>query len=79
MLFSARTDLAMEAREMFYENSAIDEEIEGVEAEEEDFGSGIKVTRVRISSESGSKSLGKDMGSYITIEIPEETRREQTV
>ena len=79
MLFSARTDLAVEAREMFYENSAIDEEIEGVEAEEEDFGSGIKVTRVRISSESGSKSLGKDMGSYITIEIPEETRREQTV
>lgn len=79
MSYSARTDLALEAREMYLENSENESEIDGVEAEETDYGHGICVTRVKITNENGSKTLGKGIGTYITIEIPEKMLREQTV
>ncbi len=79
MSFNARTDLALEAREMYMKNSENATEIEGVEAEEEDYGQGINVTRVRIQNEHGEKALGKSCGEYITIEIPDRMLREQLV
>ncbi|MBS4960022.1 MAG: GPR endopeptidase [Clostridiales bacterium] len=61
-MFSVRTDLAVEARELINEES-----IDGVEiySEEDD---GISTTVVHILNETGSKVMGKPCGSYITME-----------
>ena len=53
MSFNARTDLAIESREIYLENSENATEINGVEAEEENCGQGINVTRVKIVNENG--------------------------
>ncbi|MDQ0351079.1 spore protease [Alkalibacillus filiformis] len=62
-----RTDLAVEAREMFIErNPDKKEELDGIiikEYQEED----VKLTRVKIDEE-GSERVGKSAGHYITIE-----------
>ncbi|GAA0457406.1 GPR endopeptidase [Alkalibacillus silvisoli] len=62
-----RTDLAVEAREMFIErNPDKKEELDGIiikEYEEDD----LKLTRVKIDEE-GSERVGKNPGHYITIE-----------
>ena len=58
-MYNARTDLAIEAREMYMENGMIAEKIKGVEAEDEAFDCGINVTRVMITDEYGEKALGK--------------------
>ncbi len=79
MSFNARTDLALEAREMYFENALLETEAEGVTAEEESFGDDIKVTRVKILNEDGQRSLGKEKGDYITIEITQDIGREQTL
>ena len=57
-----RTDLAIEAREMFAE------EISGVESTQKDT-DGITVTHVKITTEEGAKKIGKPIGNYITVEI----------
>lgn len=58
-----RTDLALEARELF------GEDIKGVKFEEskkED----INITKLKITSDKASTRLGKDKGTYITLEMP---------
>ncbi len=77
MSFNARTDLAIEAREMYFENSAIATEAKGIEAEEEECDFGIKVTRVRVVNEEGGKALGKAVGTYVTMELPNPNETEQ--
>lgn len=57
-----RTDLALERAE-------INKNIEGVSAEEEQFGD-IKVSRMEILTERASETLCKPCGKYITIEVP---------
>lgn len=42
---------------------------EGVEVEE-DGNENIHVTRVKISSAEGEKSIGKPIGNYITLDVP---------
>lgn len=78
MAFNARTDLAVEAREMYIESSAATE-TEGVEAEEESTDGGILITRVRITDKDGEKKLGKNMGTYITIDMPSDLTDKQSV
>jgi spore protease len=68
MPFSIRTDLALESRELFKEGKS--EEVPGVEAETKQL-EGISVTRVKITTQQGSETLGKPMGSYTTLEVPE--------
>ena len=65
--FQIRTDLALEARELYQENTR--QEIPGVEVEqkEEKFAT---VTRVKVLNKQGSEIMGKPEGSYITIESP---------
>ncbi len=79
MSFNARTDIAAELREMYLESASESSEIEGVHAEEEKCGGGITLTRVRIENSDGEKKLGKNMGSYITIDMPSELTDKQTV
>ncbi|SHJ45956.1 spore protease [Geosporobacter subterraneus DSM 17957] len=64
-MLKIRTDLALEARELYQENNP--QEIPGVEVEqkEEDF---ALVTRVKVLDQQGSRIMGKAEGSYITIE-----------
>ena len=65
-----RTDLALEAKEMYHEDSGDTSEIDGVIAttyKESD----ITVTKVEILNENGSVAIGKPIGNYITFEMPE--------
>ena len=79
MSYNARTDLALEAREMYYESSVeLEAEIKGVEVENEEMEENIKITRVKIISEEGVRALGKEKGNYITLEIPLVTRGSQS-
>lgn len=67
-LGSVQIDLALEAKELA--NQSMGENIPGVRAETtEDHG--IKVTMIDIENEAGASALGKDIGHYITIEVPE--------
>ncbi|MDD6796580.1 MAG: GPR endopeptidase [Clostridiaceae bacterium] len=70
-MINVRTDLAIEARELYKEETN-DNEVDGVIVEEiEDEGS--KVTTVRIVNEDGAKKMGKPVGNYITLDIPQYT------
>ncbi len=64
-----RTDLALEAHEIYAEEQNVDR-ICGVDIDtfEKDK---INVTRVKIRNEEGSKALKKPVGDYVTLEIPE--------
>lgn len=66
--FHVRTDLALEARESFEED---DVKIRGVRIEEEDDEAlEIHTTTVVIETENGAKTMGKPVGTYITMEAP---------
>ncbi|OPF50500.1 GPR endopeptidase [Clostridium baratii] len=69
-MLNFRTDLAIEAKEHYAKEHK--NEIDGVIAEEETINNS-KVTKVKIESEEGAKKLGKPIGNYITIDIPEHT------
>lgn len=71
-----RTDLALEAKEIWRESTTATDEIPGVEATEEEI-NGFKVTRVKILDETGEKNLGKPKGTYITIETDGYIKREE--
>jgi len=70
-----RTDLALEVHEKNREEQKRSGQVktspygEGVEVTE-DRNADIHVTRVRITSPEGEKSIGKPMGNYITLDIP---------
>lgn len=69
-MINVRTDLAVEAKEMYTEDN--NSEIDGVSVEElED--EGTKITKVDILNEDGAKKMGKPVGTYITLDIPEFT------
>lgn len=66
--YSIRTDLALEQKERF-ESDHI--EVKGVVLEEHyDEESEVKVTTVKIETEKGARTMGKPVGTYITIEAP---------
>lgn len=68
MIFSARTDLAIEASAILSKKPG--EEIDGVSVES--FSEGcVNVTRVKIENDCGAKAIGKPIGSYVTIECGE--------
>ena len=66
--FHVRTDLALEARESFEED---DVKIRGVRVEtREDEEKEIRTTLVKIETENGARTMGKPVGTYITMEAP---------
>lgn len=71
-----RTDLAMEAREIWKEDPEKTGELPGVEAQEETLGS-FKKTTVKILDERGEQELCKPKGSYVTLELDALIRREE--
>ncbi|QEK12376.1 GPR endopeptidase [Crassaminicella thermophila] len=66
-MFQIRSDLALEIRELYKENTQ--QEIPGVEVEQkkQEFAT---ITHVKVLNQEGSKIMGKPEGSYITIESP---------
>lgn len=67
---NVRCDLAVEAKELYTETQGADTEIPGVTVETDEVGGYIHITRVHIQDETGAQNLGKDIGTYITIEMP---------
>ena len=66
--YSIRTDLALEQKERFESDNV---EVQGVVLEEEyDEEREIKITKVIIETENGAKTMGKPVGTYITLEAP---------
>ena len=66
--YNIRTDLALEEKERFESDQV---EVQGVVLEEEyDKERDIMVTTVRIETENGAKTMGKPVGTYLTIEAP---------
>ena len=63
-----RTDLAMEARELWQERAGQAAELPGVQAEERER-AGMPVTVVRVLDEAGERALGKPRGTYITLTL----------
>ncbi len=68
-MYNFRTDLADERRDLYKKANKIENEIDGIEAEEEQVTDKIKVTRVKITNEQGEQAIGKKKGNYITIDI----------
>lgn len=68
-MYNFRTDLADERTELYKKANNIENEIEGIEANEEEINNNIKLTRVKILDEKGEQALGKRKGTYITIDM----------
>lgn len=68
-MYNFRTDLVDERRDIFKKANKIENEIEGLEIEENEISEKLKVTRVKITNEQAEQSIGKKMGNYITIDI----------
>lgn len=64
-----RTDLADERKDLYKKANNIENEIDGIEANEEQINNNIKVTRVKIMNEQGERALGKVKGKYVTIDM----------
>lgn len=63
-----RTDMAVERRDLYRTANKIENEIDGIECEEENK-EDIKITRVKITNHEGELALDKRMGNYITIDM----------
>ena len=67
-MFTKRTDLALEARELWQESAERTTRLSGVKATKRKL-EGYPVTRVDILDERGEEALGKPRGSYLTIDL----------
>ena len=63
-----RTDLAMEARELYLSSADEQTKLPGVIAREQDR-HGVRMSVVRIVNAEGEQALGKPRGTYITAEL----------
>lgn len=70
-----RTDLAMEAREIWRENAGEATELPGVRAKTHS-GRGITTTVVEILDHRGVRALEKPMGTYVTLELERDILRD---
>lgn len=68
-MYNFRTDLASERRDIFKKANHLEDEIDGIEAEEIEENEKIKITKVKVTNQNGADSIGKPIGNYITIDI----------
>ena len=68
-MYNFRTDLVDERRDLYKKANKIEDEVNGIETEEEQINEKLKVTRVKIINEEGEQAIGKVKGSYITIDV----------
>ena len=67
-MFAKRTDLALEARELWQESAEKNTRLSGVKAAKQR-AEGYPVTRVDILDERGEQALGKPRGTYRTVDL----------
>ena len=67
-MFAKRTDLALEARELWQESAGTTTKLAGVKAAEKKV-QGYPVTRIDILDRRGEAALGKPAGSYRTLDL----------
>ncbi len=75
-MLQRRTDLALEAREIWAQDAEDGWHLDGVEVENISR-EGYPVTVVRITNKQGEQAIGKPMGTYITLELHGLKRREE--
>ena len=75
-MLKRRTDLALEAKELWTESAEKETKLEGVRARDS-LREGYQVTTVDILDEQGASSLGKPVGSYVTVQLDAMARREE--
>ena len=68
-MYNFRTDLALERRDLYNKAHNIENDIDGIETEEENVDENISVSRVKITNEKGEEAIGKKKGNYITIDV----------
>lgn len=73
-----RTDLALEARELWQESAGETTKLPGVEAWE-GLREGIPVTTVRVLDREGEQALGKPEGCYVTLTLEGLASREEDI
>ena len=74
-MYKRRTDLAMEAHELWKESAGETTRLEGVEARDTTR-EGFQVTTVKVLSEAGAAALDKPVGTYVTLVLDGLLRRE---
>ena len=67
-MFNKRTDLALEARELWQESAEKTTKLPGVKAVKYRK-EGYPVTRVEVLDEQGEQELGKPVGTYLTLDL----------
>ena len=75
-MLKRRTDLAVEATQLWQEQAGETTQLRGVQARDS-VREGYPVTTVRILDESGAQALGKPVGTYMTLELDGLARREE--
>ena len=68
-MYNFRTDLALERRDLYKKANNIENEVDGIETEEEEINEKLKVSRVKVTNEAGEKAIGKPKGNYITVDV----------
>ena len=76
MISKIRTDLAVEAQELWRESMGRTTELEGVRARHDRQGS-FALSVVEVLDERGEQALGKPRGKYVTVELDGLLRREE--
>ena len=74
-MLTRRTDLAVEAKEIWAESAEKQTELQGVRARDEAV-DGFNTTVVEILNQQGADALGKPVGTYVTVELDSLIRRE---
>lgn len=74
-MWKRRTDLAMEARDLWRETAG-EGEPAGVDSREQRR-EGYPVTTVEIKTEDGARSLGRPVGRYVTVDLSQLAHRER--
>lgn len=74
-MLQRRTDLAVEAHDLWKESAVRETTLPGVRARD-DTREGYPVTRVEILDHQGARALGKPEGQYVTLELSGLERRE---
>lgn len=73
-----RTDLAIEAKQLWEQSTDKTTKLSGVEAFRDEYG-GMPVDVVKILDEVGEEALGKPRGTYMTLELPRAFRSDRVV
>lgn len=74
-MWTKRTDLAVEAKELWRESAQSQTKLNGVKSRES-VENGYKITTVEILNEEGAQALSKPVGTYITMDIDKLIKRE---